>query len=70
MKDTSSFTKRTFLQCCNLVWQTLGYLHMTGHCFCIGGTTELLIAGTLPDIVRAMGHWSIRLLSPILEIAQ
>ncbi|KAF8800145.1 hypothetical protein BYT27DRAFT_7227622 [Phlegmacium glaucopus] len=56
-----SFTKGIFLQCCNYIWQQLGYPHMTGHCFHIGGTTELLIAGTPPDVIR--------LLSLILEVA-
>ncbi|KAF8803103.1 hypothetical protein BYT27DRAFT_6743692 [Phlegmacium glaucopus] len=53
-----SFTKRTFLRRCNLIWHSLGYPHTTGHCFRIGGTTELLVAGTPPDVVKAMGHWS------------
>ncbi|KIK93936.1 hypothetical protein PAXRUDRAFT_143952 [Paxillus rubicundulus Ve08.2h10] len=30
----------------------------TGHSFCIGGTTELLLAGVPPDVVKALGHWS------------
>ena len=51
-------TKSSFLQRCNQIWQTLGYPHTTGHCFRIGGTTELLIAGTPPDVVRATGRWS------------
>ncbi|KAF8797829.1 hypothetical protein BYT27DRAFT_7041133, partial [Phlegmacium glaucopus] len=53
-----SFTKKIFLQRCNHIWQSLGYPHMTGHCFRIGGTTELLVAGTPPDVVKAMGRWS------------
>ncbi|KAF8804299.1 DNA breaking-rejoining enzyme, partial [Phlegmacium glaucopus] len=53
-----SFTKRTFLRRCNLIWHSLGYPHTTGHCFRIGGTTELLVAGTPPDVVKAMGRWS------------
>ena len=53
-------TKSSFLQRCNQIWQALGYPHTTGHCFRIGGTTELLIAGTPPDIVRATGRWSSR----------
>jgi hypothetical protein len=50
---TSSFLKR-----CNQVWHLLGYPHTTGHSFRIGGTTELLIAGIPPDVVRATGRWS------------
>ena len=54
----SSLTKSLFLQRCNAIWQQLGYPRTTGHCFRIGGTTELLIAGTPPDIVRVTGRWS------------
>lgn len=54
----TSLTKSTFLNRCNEIWQPLGYPHTAGHCFRIGGTTELLIAGTPPDVVRATGRWS------------
>lgn len=51
-------TKHIFLQRCNQIWQLLGYPRTTGHCFRIGGTTELLIAGIPPDVVKATGRWS------------
>ena len=51
-------TKSTFLRRCNEIWHPLGYPRTTGHCFRIGGTTELLIAGTPPDVVKATGRWS------------
>jgi hypothetical protein len=51
-------SKGLFLRRCNDIWSSLGYPHTTGHCFRIGGTTELLIAGTPPDVVRATGRWS------------
>ena len=51
-------TKPLFLRRCNEIWCALGYPHTTGHCFRIGGTTELLIAGTPPDVVKATGRWS------------
>lgn len=54
----SPLTKPLFLQRCNEIWRTLGYPHTTGHCFRIGGTTELLIAGTPPDVVKVTGRWS------------
>ena len=54
----SPLTKPVFLQRCNEIWQSLGYPRTTGHCFWIGGTTELLIAGTPPDVVKATGRWS------------
>jgi hypothetical protein len=53
-----SLSKPLFLQRCNAVWSSLGYPHTTGHCFRIGGTTELLVAGTHPDVVKATGRWS------------
>ena len=54
----SPLTKPLFLRRCNEIWSALGYPHTTGHCFRIGGTTELLIAGTAPDVVKATGRWS------------
>jgi hypothetical protein len=54
----SSLTKPIFLRRCNQIWHTLGYPKTTGHCFRIGGTTELLIAGTPPDVVKVTGRWS------------
>jgi hypothetical protein len=53
-----SLTKPVFLRRCNEIWHSLGYPRTTGHCFRIGGTTELLIAGTPPDVVKATGRWS------------
>jgi hypothetical protein len=54
----SSLTKPLFLQRCNDIWQTLGYPRTTGHSFRIGGTTELLLSGIPPDVVKATGRWS------------
>ena len=51
-------TKSFFLRRCNEIWHPLSYPKTTGHCFRIGGTTELLVAGTPPDVVKAMGCWS------------
>jgi hypothetical protein len=51
-------SKGRFLQRCNSIWSRLGYPRTTGHCFRIGGTTELLIAGVSPDVVRTTGRWS------------
>ncbi|KAJ7804432.1 hypothetical protein B0H14DRAFT_3486171 [Mycena olivaceomarginata] len=47
-----------FLQRCNEIWEAAGYPRTTGHSFRIGGTTELLLAGVAPDVVKAMGCWS------------
>ena|SRR5258708_7802593 len=38
--------------------QLLSYPHTTGHSFQIGGTTELLLSGVTPDIIKNMGRWS------------
>ena len=43
-----SLTKGRFLRWCNEIWSALRYPRTTGHSFQIGGTTELLIAGTPP----------------------
>lgn len=50
-------TKKNFLAHCNTVWSAAG-LPTTGHSFRIGGTTEFLLAGVSPDIVKALGRWS------------
>jgi hypothetical protein len=55
---SSILSKTLFLQRCNAIWSVLGYPRTTGHCFRIGGTTELLILGTPPDVVKATGRWS------------
>ena len=54
----SPLTKPLFLRRCNEIWRSLGYPRTTGHCFRIGGTTELLLSGTPPDVVKATGRWS------------
>ena len=54
----STLTKPVFMRRCNDIWRSFGYPHTTGHCFRIGGTTELLVAGVPPEVVKAMGRWS------------
>jgi hypothetical protein len=51
-------TRPKFLARCNSIWSSLGLLPVTGHCFRIGGTTELLVRGVPPDVVRMLGRWS------------
>lgn len=51
-------TKEVFINRCNDVWVRAGFPRITGHCFRIGGTTELLLKGLAPDLVRSMGRWS------------
>lgn len=51
-------TRSAFLSRYNTVWHSQGLPRFTGHSFRIGGTTELLLAGVHPDVVRALGRWS------------
>lgn len=53
-----SLTRAKFLERCNMIWTAHGYPRSTGHSFRIGGTTQLLLAGVAPDVVRVMGRWS------------
>ena len=53
-----SLSRHRFLVRCNTIWSALGYPRATGHSFRIGGTTELLLAGVPPDVVKTMGRWS------------
>lgn len=53
----SPLTREWFLKHCNQVWQSAGIQTLTGHSFRIGGTTELLLRGTPPDVVAAQGGW-------------
>ncbi|KAF8895591.1 hypothetical protein BD779DRAFT_1668836 [Infundibulicybe gibba] len=53
-----ALTRSKFMARCNEIWTRHGWPKLTGHCFRIGGTTELLVAGVPPDVVKAMGRWS------------
>ncbi|KAF8883100.1 hypothetical protein BD779DRAFT_1674640 [Infundibulicybe gibba] len=53
-----ALTRQKFMHRCNEIWTQQGWPRLTGHCFRIGGTTELLVAGVPPDVVKAMGRWS------------
>lgn len=56
--DLTTLTKRKFLACCNSVWLQHGFPCISGHSFRIGGTTELLLRGVPPHIVKVLGRWS------------
>ncbi len=47
-----------FLGRCNEVWKEAGLALLTGHCFRIGGATELLLRGVHPDVVAMQGTWN------------
>jgi hypothetical protein len=51
-------SRSRFLARCNAIWGPLGFPTITGHSFRIGGTTELLVRGVPPDIVKCLGRWS------------
>jgi hypothetical protein len=57
-KGPQVLTKAKFLRRCNDIWSPLGFPRATGHCFRIGGTTQLLLAGVSPDVVKVTGRWS------------
>jgi hypothetical protein len=57
-KGPQVLTKAKFLRRCNDIWSPLGFPRATGHCFRIGGTTQLLLAGVSPDVVKVAGRWS------------
>ena len=46
-----------FMDRCNEVWSNSSISHLTGHSFCIGGTTYLLLLGVNPSIVMVQGRW-------------
>ena len=51
-------TKKKLLLRCNAIWLHFGIPSSTGHSFRIGGTTELLLSGVPPDVVKSLGRWS------------
>lgn len=51
-------TRKRFLRVCNDVWSTAGFPVTQGHSFRIGGTTEYLLRGVDPEVVKVMGRWS------------
>lgn len=55
---STPLSRAKFLDRCNVIWGAAGIPRSTGHSFRIGGTTELLLSGVPPDIVKALGRWS------------
>jgi hypothetical protein len=54
----SHLLKHSFLGTCHSIWKKKGLDLVLGHSFRIGGSTELLLAGTPPEIVAAVGGWT------------
>lgn len=50
-------TKDRFMARCNEIWAEGGLGRLTGHSFRIGGTTELLLQGVDPSVVKLRGRW-------------
>jgi hypothetical protein len=48
-------TKDHFLRRCHDIWTSVKLLRIHRHSFCIGGSTELLLAGVPCDVVVALG---------------
>ena len=46
-----------FMDRCNEAWSKSSISRLTGHSFCIGGTTHLLLLGVNPFIVMVQGRW-------------
>ncbi|KIK46874.1 hypothetical protein CY34DRAFT_75127 [Suillus luteus UH-Slu-Lm8-n1] len=56
----SPLTRSWFLARCNKIWREASLLELTGHCFRIGGASELLLRGVPPDVVAMQGRWKSR----------
>jgi hypothetical protein len=56
----SPMTRSWFLSRCNSIWKKANLLELTGHCFRIGGASELLLRGIPPDVVAMQGRWKSR----------
>lgn len=55
--DLTTISKKSFLQRCNEIFAKQNGGRITGHCFRIGGTYELLRAGVAPEVVQKLGRW-------------
>jgi hypothetical protein len=62
-------TSHKFFAQCNKIWSIYRPPTSTGHCFCIRSTTELLLWGVPPDIVKMLGCWKSDIVLPQLSSA-
>ena len=62
-------TSHKFFAQCNKIWSIYRSPTSTGHCFCIRSTTELLLWGVPPDIVKMLGCWKSDIVLPQLSSA-
>ena len=63
-----TLTKRRFIIRCNEIWSKLGYPRTTGHCFRIGGTTELLHRCRLQGLCHLLVACGGRLETPLSKL--
>ena len=56
-------SKKKLLTCCNSIWLLVGIPFSSGHSFCIGGTTELLLSGVPLNVVKSLGQYNGQCLS-------
>jgi hypothetical protein len=54
----SLLTKSSFLAFCTSTWTAAGALPALGHGFCIGGASELLLAGIPPKVIARLRGWT------------
>ena len=54
--DYVAMTTRKLLKRINNILDQSCFLKISSHCFCIGGTTNLLLMGVPPDVIKIMGH--------------
>jgi hypothetical protein len=54
----STLTKSSFIDSCTRIWRSSQLTLTSGHAFRIGGASELLLAGTPPEVVASLGGWT------------
>jgi len=57
-KGWHCLTRKRFLACCNSIWSFHNIPTTSGHSFHIRGTTEFLLAGVPPNVVKTLSCWS------------
>lgn len=50
--------KHRFMSTCSKIWVIANLEVVFGHSFRIGGASELLVSGVVPEIVAALGGWT------------
>jgi hypothetical protein len=58
IQSPQCWVKQDFLDRCNEVWLAAGHPQITGRCFRIDWTNELLLHGVDPEVGHRMGRWA------------